>query len=131
MNIILFDGTCHLCSGTVSFIAKRDRKALYRFISIQSDIGQAFLKSYGVDDVQDLTTVYYLRGNRCLKQSAALIYILNDLGGMWKCFYPLIYIPSPLRNAVYCFVSRHRYKWFGRKKTCLPLGSDVRDRFIA
>lgn len=116
MSIILFDGVCNLCHGTVSFIKKRDRKALFRFVAMQSEAGQALLKAYAVDKEHD--TLYYLRGGVCFQQSAAVLHILKDLGGVWKYFYPLVFLPSCLRDGVYLFVSHNRYRWFGKCNDC-------------
>lgn len=122
MRIILFDGICNLCSGVVLFIMKRDKKAVFRFAPIQSAAGQALLVRHGAGGGRD--TVYYIRNGVCLQESAAVLFILKDLGGAWKCFYPLILVPACLRDAVYRFVARHRYRWFGKRSSCLvPKGS--------
>lgn len=129
MNIILFDGVCNLCNGVVAFVIKRDKKALFRFAAIQSRAGQTLLKRYAVDSSR-LLTLYYLRDGRCLQKSAAVLYILKDLGGIWQCFFPLIYLPSCLRDAVYLFISRHRYRWFGKRDACVASTPEIRERFI-
>lgn len=128
MKIILFDGECNLCSAVVTFIIKRDKKALFRFAAIQSGVGQILLKSYAVKE--NSTTLYYLRDKVCFRKSTAMLLILKDLGGVWKCFYPLIVIPSCIRDAVYLFVSRNRYRVFGKRKYCMVTTSDLKNRFI-
>lgn len=119
MNIILFDGVCNLCHGIVSFLMKRDTKALFKFVAIQSEAGQTVLRAYAVKDENQ--TLYYLRGNVCFRKSTAILHILKDLGGVWKYFYPLIFIPVCIRDAVYYFVSRNRYRWFGKREDCTLL----------
>lgn len=116
MNVVLFDGVCNLCHSTVSFIRKRDRKALLRFVALQSEAGKTLLKAYAVGREND--TLYYLRGDVCFQRSAAVLHLLKDLGGGWKCFYPLILLPSCIRDGVYLFVSRNRYRWFGKRNDC-------------
>ena len=124
MNIILFDGTCNLCSNTVSFLIKRNRKALFRFIAMQSEMGKALLQKHGVTQEQE-TTLFYIRNDHCLKRSTAILYILKDLGGIWKCFYPFIYLPIQMRDAIYSLVSRNRYRFFGRRDKCMIPPSDI------
>lgn len=113
MKIILFDGMCNLCKGTVSFIIKRDKRTIFQFTAIQSEAGKALLQKYGIAEEQE-STLFYLRADDCLKRSTAIIYILKDLGGIWKCAYPLIYLPVKVRDTVYSFISRNRYRFFGK-----------------
>ena len=129
MNIVLFDGECNLCNGVVSFIIRRDKKALFRFAAIQSRTGQTLLKRYAVRE-SELTTLYYFRNHHCWQKSAAVLYIFRDLGGFWRFLFPLIYLPSFLRDFVYLFVSRRRYRWFGKRKSCVISTQDAKRRFI-
>lgn len=128
MNIILFDGVCNLCSRVVVFLIKRDKKALFRFAAIQSGTGQLLLERYSINNKN--TTLYYFRNGACFIKSTAILYILRDLGGGWKFFYPLIVIPACLRDVVYLFISRNRYKWFGRKNDCIIPTREIRNRFL-
>ena len=105
MNVILFDGICNLCNGAVTFVVKRDRKGLFRFVSLQSETGKSLLKRYAVESTNK--TLYYFRNNRCYSKSTAILYILKDLGGFWQCLYPLILIPAKLRDAIYLLVSKY------------------------
>ena len=130
MNIILFDGICNLCNGVVSFIIKRDKKALFRFAAIQSGAGQTLLSLYGATNNKQDLTLYYIRGEKYFCKSSAVIFILKDLGGMWKCFYPFIFLPTRFRDAIYLFIARHRYRWFGKRETCLIPDKRIQDRFI-
>ena len=135
MHVILFDGICNLCNGVVAFIIKKDKKALFRFAAMQSEAGQALLHQYcgmngSIIPSEENTTFFYIRGKECFRQSTAVLEILNDLGGIWKVFYPLQYIPVRARDAVYMFVSRNRYRWFGKRKTCGIPVPGVKNRFI-
>ena len=96
MNIILFDGICNLCNGTVSFIVKRDKRKLFRFVSLQSEAGKTLLDRYAVES--NNKTLYYFRKGDCYSKSTAILYILKDLGGFWQCFYPLILITVKVRQ---------------------------------
>lgn len=129
MNIILFDGICNLCSGIVLFIIKRDKKALFRFAAIQTEAGQTLLRQYNVQDEQNIT-LYYIREGVCYQKSTAVLYILKDLGGAWKCLFPSILIPSCIRDIFYLFISRNRYKFFGKKESCMMPTKEIKERFI-
>ena len=121
MNVILFDGICNLCNGAVTFVVKRDRKVLFRFVSLQSETGKSLLKRYAVESTNK--TLYYFRNNRCYSKSTAILYILKDLGGFWQCLYPLILIPAKLRDAIYLLVSKYRYRILGKADSCIkPFG---------
>lgn len=128
MNVILFDGVCNLCNGIVSFIIKRDKKALFRFAAIQSGAGQTLLRRQGIDDRN--RTLYYFRNDVCFEQSTAVLHILKDLGGGWKCFYVLMIVPACIRDAAYRLVAKNRYRIFGKKQSCLLPSPDIKDRFL-
>lgn len=129
MNIILFDGVCNLCNKVILFIIKKDKKALFRFAAIQSGAGQSLLKEYISGDEQN-TTLYYIHNKKCYRKSTAVLHILKQLGGMWKCFYPLILIPPCIRDVVYHIISRHRYKLFGKRQKCMLPTPEIKNRFI-
>lgn len=128
MNIILFDGVCNLCNGVVVFLIKRDKKALFRFATIQSGTGELLLERYNIKSKN--TTLYYFRDDVCFIKSTAILHILRDLGGGWRFFYSLIVIPACLRDAIYLFISRNRYRWFGKKNDCIIPTREIRNRFL-
>lgn len=127
-HVILFDGICNLCNGMVSFIIKRDKKALFRFAAIQSGAGQTLLRHHHIED--DNSTLYYIKGSVCYRKSGAILYILRDLGGIWKCFYPFIFIPACIRDAIYLLISRYRYRLFGKRESCILPTAELRGRFL-
>lgn len=116
-NIILFDGVCNLCSSIVLFLMKRDRKALFHFVALQSETGRALRSTYTSSNEEN-DTIYYIRDSKSYQRSTAVLYILKDLGRGWQCFYPLIILPVCMRDAVYLFISRNRYRFFGRRSSC-------------
>lgn len=130
MNIILFDGICNLCNSTVSFLIKRDKKTLFRFAALQSETGKALLQKNGITREQTSTLVY-VRNNNCFTQSTAILHILKDLGGIWKCFYLLIYLPRPIRDAIYSLIARNRYHLFGKRNQCMTPTPELKDRFYS
>lgn len=129
MNIILFDGVCNLCNGVVRFIIAKDKSRLFRFAAIQSPVGQSMIDQYAARD-KPTVTIYYIRDGNCFQKSTAILYILKDLGGVWRCFYPLIFIPSFIRDAMYLLLSRNRYRLFGKRESCMTPSPEIKERFM-
>jgi predicted DCC family thiol-disulfide oxidoreductase YuxK len=130
--ILLFDGVCGLCHRLVQFVLKRDPTARFRFASLQSDYATRILQRHGLDP-QDLDTVYVVEspGDRPKARSAAVIFILRELGGLWSAVSTALRIlPRPLRDWGYNVVARHRYRVFGKYKTCPLPGKKYRERFL-
>ncbi|MCB0568945.1 MAG: thiol-disulfide oxidoreductase DCC family protein [Phaeodactylibacter sp.] len=127
--ILLFDGVCNLCNSSVQFIIRRDPAGVFRFASLQSETAREMLA--GSDKkIQALSTVIlYEHGKWRLKSDAAL-HIVRRLPGLWPLLYVFILIPRPLRDAVYDWVARNRYRWFGKKEQCMIPRPEWRGRFI-
>ena len=130
MGIILFDGVCNLCNGAVRFIIKRDRFGKFRFASLQSDAGRALLERNGVTRWGTDSIVYIPQQGDAFRESSAVLYILKELGRGWQLFFPLIHIPAFLRDGIYRFIARNRYRWFGKKEKCMLPSDTTRSRFI-
>ena len=128
-KIILFDGVCNLCNGFVQFIIKRDQNAIFKFAALQSDFGQAFLKSQNLNPVE-LKSVILIVGEKIYTQSKAALKIIQYLDGAWKLGYAFIIVPPFIRNGFYKIVSKYRYKWFGKKNQCMVPTVDLKGRFL-
>lgn len=125
--IILFDGECNFCDRSVQFIIKRDCKKKFKFTSIQSEIGQKFIKNYAIPN--NLESVILIEGNRYYTKSTAALRISKKLNGLWKLFYFFIIIPTPIRDIVYNVVAKKRYL-FGKKTVCTIPNKEDLDRFL-
>ncbi len=125
--VILFDGVCNLCQGAVQFVIRRDRKALFRFASLQSPVAAELL---GRELVGDPESIILVDGGQVYERSAAALRIARRLDGLWPVLYVLIIIPRPLRDAVYNWIARNRYRWFGRQATCLVPTAENAARFL-
>ena len=130
MGIILFDGVCNLCNGAVRFIIKRDRFGKFRFASLQSDAGRALLEQNGVTHRGTDSIVYIPQQGDAFSESSAVLYILKELGRGWQLLFPLIHLPGFLRDGIYRFIARNRYRWFGKKEKCMLPSDTTRSRFI-
>ena len=127
--IVLFDGVCNLCSSTVQFIIKRDRRKQFRFASLQGEVAQALLKPLHIQNDQ-LSTIILIDAGKAYTRSGAVLRILKKLGGGWSLLYGFIIVPPFIRDAVYNWVARNRYKWYGKKDACWIPTPDLRARFL-
>ncbi len=116
-RIILFDGFCNLCNGSVRFIFKRDTRGLFRFTPIQSKNGQKLLNEFNISSPKTDSLVY-IRENTYFLRSDAILEILKDMGGIWRISYGLIVIPKFIRDSIYDLIAKIRYRVFGRKDVC-------------
>ena len=129
-KIILFDGVCNLCNGSVIFILNWEKDAVFQFASIQSEAGKELLKWCGLQSDYRQAVILVDNGNIYLGSTAALM-IGHDLKFPW---YLLSYIgfvvPRFFRNWVYNQIARHRYQWFGKREICMVPTESLRARFI-
>ena len=128
-SIILFDGVCNLCNGFVQFAIKRNRKKTLYFSSLQSEFSQKILRESGMKSDYIDSLVFYKSGKLFTKSGAALR-IAKELDGLWPMTYLLIVIPYPIRDFIYGFIAKYRYKWFGKKDVCMVPSTETRDRFL-
>lgn len=127
--IVVFDAHCLLCCGSVRFLLRHDRNQRLKFASSQSGAGRDLLAAAGID-VHDPQSFVVVHEGRSHAESAAVLRIANALGWPWRLAWVLWLVPSPLRDALYRWVARHRYRWFGRRDICfLPEPADAA-RFI-
>ncbi len=128
--ILLFDGVCNLCAGAVRFAIARDREARLRFASLQSPIGQELLRRHDYEP-DAIDTVVLVDAAGAHDRSTAALRVLGQLPAPWRWLGPpLLLVPRPLRDAVYGFVARNRYRWFGRRDECLVPTPELRARFL-
>ena len=114
--IILFDGICNLCNFGVDFVIKRDKEKLFRFVSLQSNEGKKLVTNYKIAKKTD--SVILIRNNDAFVESDAAIEIGKMLPAPWKWASAFRFIPRKIRDMIYRWVARNRYRWFGKRKTC-------------
>ena len=127
--IILFDGVCNFCNYWVNFALKRDKKGTLLFTSLQGETAKTLLPRYQIDTTT-LTSVIFIDGGKVYTQSSAALHICRYLRGGWPFFYGFIIIPRFLRNAVYNLIARNRYRWFGKKDSCMLPQPELRRQFL-
>ncbi|HEV7351291.1 thiol-disulfide oxidoreductase DCC family protein [Telluribacter sp.] len=129
MNIVFFDGVCNLCNGAVNFLIGQDKQQKLKFASLQSKAGEAVLRRYNLPDT-DYESFILLKGDKLYQKSDAALEVARLLGGVWWGLYVFKLIPRFLRDAVYSWIARHRYQWFGRKETCRLPTPELQGRFL-
>lgn len=130
--VVLFDGVCNLCTCAVQFIIKRDPEGYFRFAALQSDYAQALLREHNLNiqlDGRD-DTVALIQDGRVYTHSDAGLRIARHLSGPVRLATPLIVVPRFIRDTVYRFIARHRYRLFGRQETCWMPTPELRARFL-
>ena len=128
-KIILFDGVCNLCEASVQFIIKHDKKDIFRVVALQSELGQSILKHIGISQNLD-SIVVYVPGVAYYLKSNAAIEIANLLGNWFSFGLYLKIIPQFLRNPIYEYVAKNRYKWYGKKESCLMPTPELSKKFL-
>lgn len=127
-KVILFDGECNFCDQSVQFIIKRDPIGYFKFASLQSDIGKELLNKYNAP--KDIDSFVLIEDNNCYFKSSAALRICKNLKGGWKIPYVLLVVPKPIRDLFYGFIAKNRYKWFGKKESCMLPSPEERKRFL-
>jgi predicted DCC family thiol-disulfide oxidoreductase YuxK len=127
--IVLFDGVCNLCTSTVQFIIKRDPRGYFTFASLQSAIGNTLLEQHGLQP-DALDTFVVIEGSRCFTRSGAALRVAQQLSGGWSLLRILLLVPKPIRDWGYTIIARNRYRWFGRRETCMVPSRDILNRFL-
>ena len=128
MPILLFDGHCNLCNAWIQFILKRDSAGTIRFASLQSLAGRRLLEEHKIDENYIESLVFFEEEKYSVSSSAALR-TLSYLDGWQKHLIFLAVVPRSLRDLVYRFIARNRYKWFGRREQCMIPTPELKERF--
>lgn len=128
-TIVVFDGVCHLRSGWVQFLLRRDRVGRLRFASMQSDRGRRLLAAHGIDP-DDPVSFLLLDAGEPRTDSDAILRVLDLLGGPWRLARMLRVVPRGLRDPLYRWIARHRYRVFGRREVCWMPTPETAARFL-
>ncbi len=128
-GIVLFDGVCNFCHSSVNTIIRFDKKKYFRFAPIQSEVGQYLMAKHGLDPI-NFDSVILIDDNRAYTYSSAILNIARKMKGIYQLAYVCILVPPFIRNGLYKWIARNRYKWFGKKDACMVPTPDIRSRFV-
>lgn len=129
-KIILFDGVCNLCNSSVINIIKMDKKNTFLFTSLQSKSGKEIIKYLNIDVLKIDSVILYEPNIRYDIKSTAALKIMNDFGGLWKMVNIFFMIPPFIRDVIYDFIAKNRYKWFGKKNACMIPSPELKKKFL-
>ena len=128
-EIILFDGVCNLCNSSVNFVIKHDKKNRYRFAALQSDIGKDLVNQFGIDP-NETDSIILIKGQKHYIRSSAALRVAKGLSGGYPLFYVFMIIPTFIRNWVYDYIAKNRYKWYGKRESCMIPTEELKSRFL-
>ncbi len=127
-SIIFFDGVCNLCNGSVQFVIERDKQDQFKFAALQTDFAKLELSKYNVD-VTSGNSFILLENGKVYQQSTAALRVAKQLGGWWSLLYVFIIVPAFIRNCVYRYIAKNRYKWFGKQESCWVPTPELKQKF--
>ncbi|MEG3659148.1 thiol-disulfide oxidoreductase DCC family protein [Arenibacter palladensis] len=129
-KIILFDGVCNLCNSSVQYVIKRDKGNVYRFAALQSEIGKKLVEERGIDTFQVDSIILIEPGVAYYTKSTAALKIARSFGGVWQLASVFEWIPEKIRDWVYDYIAKNRYKWYGRKDACMIPTPELKSKFL-
>ena len=128
-SVILFDGICNLCNHAVQFVINHDQKKVFLFATLDSEIGLDIFKKYHLT-AADTNTFILLENNRVYTRSTAALHVAGKLNGIIRVVYIFYIIPKSIRDSIYNFIAKNRYRWFGKKEHCMVPTAELKARFL-
>ncbi|SHM68077.1 thiol-disulfide oxidoreductase DCC family protein [Flavobacterium xinjiangense] len=129
-KIILFDGVCNLCDAAVQFVIKHDKKDDFRFVALQSDLGQEIIKHIGINTKNIDSIILYEPGIAYYYKSEAVLEIAKNLSGIFYFATIFKILPTKLRDQIYDYIAKNRYKWYGKKESCMIPTKELKSKFL-
>jgi len=130
MSVILFDGVCNLCDGMVRFVIAQDSRARFQFASLGSEAAHKLLSATG-EQLPPGDSMVLIENSRIYTRSSAALRVAKGLSFPWPILYVFMLVPRPIRDSIYNFVARNRYRWFGQRDMCAVPAPHLRGRFLA
>ncbi|MDQ2720479.1 MAG: thiol-disulfide oxidoreductase DCC family protein [Bacteroidota bacterium] len=127
--VILFDGFCNFCNSAVNFVIKRDKKGIFKFAALQSDISCHLLNKFESPRI-DLNSFVLIENDKIFTRSTAALKVCKHLSGLWPLMYGFMIVPGFIRDSIYNWISKNRYKWFGKREECMIPTSAISTRFL-
>lgn len=128
-SIVLFDGICNLCNTSINRVLRNDPKDRFRFAPLQSDYAKNLLKSYSTP-IDQLSSVVLIENGKIYQRSTAALRIAKQMGAAYPLLYTFIIVPAFLRDLVYDYIARNRYRWWGKRESCMISTVEVQQKFL-
>lgn len=129
-KLILFDGVCNLCNTSVQHVIKHDKNNVFLFAALQSDLGLEIIKNYNIDTSKTDSILLYTPEKGVTSKSTAALKIAGHLGFPHNLLPVFFIVPPFIRNWVYDYIAKNRYKWFGKKASCWMPTPELKSRFL-
>ena len=129
-KIMLFDGVCNFCNSSVLKIIKHDKKGVFLFASLQSEIGKKITSYFEIDTNKIDSIILIESATKFSIKSTAALNILKHFGGFWFVYQIGWIFPENVRNSIYDYIAKNRYKWFGKKDQCMMPTNEIKSKFI-
>lgn len=130
-KIILFDGVCNLCNTSVQFVIRQDKKDIFRFVPLQSELGSKIIKHIGINIKNTDSIILYEPGKAYYYKSEAALLIIKEFGGLYTLLRIFTVFPKFLSNFIYDYVAKNRYRWYGKQETCMVPKPELAAKFLA
>ncbi|MFB1003059.1 MAG: DCC1-like thiol-disulfide oxidoreductase family protein [Bacteroidia bacterium] len=127
-NLVLFDGVCSLCNGSVDLIVRNENGNALKFASLQSDLGKEVIKKSGLENVPD-SILFYSEGT-LYAESDAVLRVVKFLKMPYNWLVVFRVMPRMIRDGMYRLIARNRYRWFGKRDTCRVPTAQEREKIL-
>jgi len=127
--VVIFDGVCNFCNGSVNFIINRDANGVFCFTPMQSELAKELAGHHYLDKV-GIDTILLIKNNKTYVRTDAALEITKDLSGYWFLLNILRVIPRPIRDFLYKLFAKHRYALFGKRSHCMVPTESLANRFV-
>lgn len=129
-QLVLFDGICNLCNASVNYIIKHDKNDVFRFVPLQSKVGRDLVEKHHIDTVKTDSIILYSEKKRVFYKSSAALRIASHLGFPRNFWVIFLIIPPVVRNWVYDYIAKNRYKWYGKREHCMVPSPELKSKFL-
>ncbi|WP_178988801.1 thiol-disulfide oxidoreductase DCC family protein [Winogradskyella schleiferi] len=130
-QLVLFDGVCNLCNASVLFVIKRDKKDKFLFAPLQSTIGKEIIEKFNIDtEKTDSILLYNPEKDKLTYKSTAALLVASHLGFPTSFLSIFLIVPTFIRNWVYNYIAKNRYKWYGKKESCMIPTPELKAKFM-
>ncbi len=128
-HIVLFDGICNLCNSAVTFIIQRDKNDIFKFAALQSDVGLQLADKHNID-TSKTDSIILIENDRSHTKSSAVLRVARHLSGAYPLLYGVMILPKFIRNWMYDIIADNRYKWFGKRDSCMVPTPELKEKFL-
>ncbi len=129
-QLILFDGVCNLCNSSINYVIKHDKNGVFMFAPLQGETGKQIIKQFQLDTLKTDSILLYSEEKGLRIKSSAALAITSKLGFPRNLLVIFYIIPTFIRNWVYGFITKNRYKWYGKKETCMIPTPELKAKFL-